>query len=130
MRTRLLIAAGDNRRVTATHDRLRGLVDAGIALSSELSLDALLQKLVEAAAELTGSRYAALGVIDRSRTGLERFVTTGVDEETRRRIGDPPRGRGILGVLVRDATPLRLHDVTEDPRSAGMPPGQPTLKTF
>jgi signal transduction histidine kinase len=114
----------------ATQDRLRGLVDAGIALSSELSLDALLQKLVETAAELTGARYAALGVIDQPRTGLERFVTTGVDEETSRLIGDLPRGRGILGALVRDATPLRLHDIADDPRSVGFPPGHPPMKTF
>jgi len=114
----------------ATRDRLRGLVDAGIALTSELSLDALLQKLVESAAELTGARYAALGVIDRTRGGLERFITTGVDEETRREIGHPPQGRGILGALVRDATPLRLHDIADDPRSTGLPPGHPAMTTF
>ena len=114
----------------ATRERLRGLVDAGIALSSELSLDALLQKLVETAAELTGARYAALGVIDRTRTSLERFITTGIDEPTRHEIGDPPHGRGILGVLVRDATPLRLHDIADDPRSVGFPPGHPPMKTF
>ena len=91
---------------------------------------ALLQKLVETAAELTGARYAALGVIDRTRSGLERFVTTGVDEATRREIGDPPHGRGILGVLVRDATPLRLHDIADDPRSVGLPPGHPPMKSF
>ena len=81
-------------------DRLRVLVDAGIALSSELSLDALLQKLVETAAQLTGARYAALGVIDQTGTGLERFLTTGIDAETHAAIGDA-RGRGILGVLIR-----------------------------
>jgi GAF domain-containing protein len=116
--------------MNATRDRLRGLVDAGIALNSELSLEALLQKLVETAADLTGARYAALGVIDRSRTGLEQFVTAGIDEETRHAIGHLPRGRGILGVLVQDATPLRLHDLTEDPRSVGFPPGHPPMKTF
>lgn len=63
-------------------DRLRVLGDAGIALSSELSLDALLQQLVETAAQLTGARYAALGVIDRTGHSLERFLTTGVDPET------------------------------------------------
>jgi signal transduction histidine kinase len=114
----------------ATRDRLRGLVEAGIALSSELSLDALLQKLVETAAELTGARYAALGVIDRARTGLERFVTTGIDEDTRREVGELPRGRGILGVLVQDATPLRLHDISDDPRSVGFPPGHPPMHSF
>ena len=91
-----------------TLDRLRVLVDAGIALSSELSLDALLQQLVEKAALLTGARYAALGVIDQSGTGLERFLTTGVDAETHAAIGDLPKGRGILGVLIREAAPLRL----------------------
>ena len=65
--------------------RLRALVEAGTALSSELSLDALLQRLVEAAAELTDARYAALGVIDRSGTALERFITTGIDAGERRR---------------------------------------------
>ena len=87
-------------------DRLRVLVDAGIALSSELSLDALLQQLVETAAQLTGARYAALGVIDSTGQGLERFLTTGIDPETHAAIGDLPRGRGILGVLIRDAQPL------------------------
>jgi two-component system, NarL family, sensor histidine kinase DevS len=116
--------------VDTTRSRLHALIDAGIALSSELSLDALLQKLVETAAELTGARYAALGVVDRARTGLERFITTGVDDETRTLIGELPRGRGILGVLVRDATPLRLHDIADDPRSVGFPPGHPPMKTF
>src|SRR5207249_2190661 len=97
---------------------------------SELSLDAVLERIVEAAAELTGARYAALGVIDRAGTGLERFVTTGIDEETRTTIGDPPHGRGILGVLIRDAEPLRLHDLAEDPRSVGFPPGHPPMHTF
>jgi signal transduction histidine kinase len=111
-------------------DRLRVLVDAGIALSSELSLDALLQRIVETAAELTGARYAALGVIDASGHALERFLTTGVDEETRAAIGDLPRGRGILGVLIRDAQPLRLHDLGEDPRSVGFPRNHPPMQTF
>ena len=68
-------------------DRLRVLVDAGIALSSELSLDALLQQLTETAAQLTGARYAALGVIDRTGQGLERFLTTGIDPENTPRSG-------------------------------------------
>src|SRR5204863_6581446 len=96
--------------------RWRRLVDTGIAVTSELSLDALLQRIVEAAAQLTGARYAALGVIDRAGQGLERFLTTGVDAETHAAIGDLPRGRGILGVLIRDATPLRLEDLSRDPR--------------
>ncbi|HEX6699769.1 MAG TPA: GAF domain-containing sensor histidine kinase [Gaiellaceae bacterium] len=110
--------------------RLRALLDAVAGLNSELSLDALLQRVVEVVGELTGARYVALGVIDASGSTLERFVTTGVDEETREAIGDLPRGRGILGVLIRDATPLRLHDIAEDPRSVGFPPGHPPMRTF
>jgi len=111
-------------------DRIRSLLDAGIALTSELSLDALLQNLTETAAELTGARYAALGVIDPNRTELERFVTTGLDAETFAAIGDLPRGRGILGVLISDAQPLRLHDIADDPRSVGFPPNHPPMRTF
>jgi signal transduction histidine kinase len=110
--------------------RLRGLIEAGIALGSELSLNTLLQRLVEAAAALTGARYAALGVIDRSGQQLERFVVTGIDPETHAAIGELPRGRGILGVLIREAQPIRLHDLTEDPRSVGFPPGHPPMRTF
>ncbi len=94
-------------------DRLRTLLETGIAISSELSLDAVLERIVRAAATLTGARYAALGVIDRSGTALERFITTGVDEATRAAIGDPPHGRGILGVLIREARVLRLHDLQD-----------------
>ena len=111
-------------------DRLRVLVNAGIALSSELSLDALLQLLVETAAQLTGAQYAALGVIDSTGQALERFLTTGVDPETHAAIGDLPRGRGILGVLIRDAQPLRLHDLGDDPRSVGFPAHHPPMRSF
>ena len=111
-------------------ERTRSLVAAGIALSSELSLDAVLQKLVETASELTGARYAALGVLDPTRARLERFVTAGIDEDTRAEIGDPPAGRGILGALVQDPTPLRLSRISDDPRSVGFPPGHPAMRTF
>src|SRR5262249_21668034 len=83
------------------------------------SLDAVLQKLVETAAQLTGAQYAALGVLDASGARLERFVTSGIDEETHAAIGDLPRGEGILGVLIRDPQLRRLHDLRDDPRSAG-----------
>jgi signal transduction histidine kinase len=116
--------------VPASESRLRALFEAGLAVSSELSLDAVLQRLVEAAAELTSARYAALGVVAASGAGLERFLTHGVDAETRQAIGSLPQGRGILGVLIREAKPLRLHDLSEDPRSVGFPPGHPTMRTF
>ena len=108
----------------------QGLVEAGIALSSELTLDAVLQRLVETAAELTEARYAALGVLDASGKELERFITHGIDPETHAAIGELPRGRGILGVLIRDARPLRLHDIAADDRSVGFPSNHPTMKTF
>jgi signal transduction histidine kinase len=110
--------------------RWRRLIDAGIAVTSELTLDGVLQRIVETAAELTSARYAALGVIDRSGVALERFLTTGIDPETHERIGDLPRGRGILGVLIRDAQSLRLHDLSADPRSVGFPPHHPLMRTF
>jgi signal transduction histidine kinase len=111
-------------------DRLRRLVEVGIALSSELSLEALLRKLIETAVELTGAGYGALGVIDGLGTGLEQFITVGVDAETHATIGDLPRGRGILGVLIRDREPLRLRDLGQDPRSVGFPPGHPPMASF
>jgi len=110
--------------------RLRALLEAGIALTSELSLDTVLQRIVELSAELTEARYAALGVIDRSGSGLERFLTTGIDADTEEAIGELPRGRGILGTLIHEARPLRLHDLTRDPRSVGFPPGHPQMRTF
>ena len=113
-----------------SENRLRALVETGVVITSELSLEALLQRLVEATAELTGARYAALGVIDRSGSGLERFLTTGIDAEAQAAIGDLPRGRGILGVLIRDAAPLRLEDLNEDPRAVGFPPNHPPMRSF
>jgi GAF domain-containing protein len=110
--------------------RLRSVVEAGIAVSSELSIEAVLQRIVEAAAEVTGAPYAALGVIDRTGKELERFVTTGIPPEEHERIGELPRGRGILGVLIHDAQTLRLDDLTRDPRSVGFPPNHPPMRSF
>jgi two-component system, NarL family, sensor histidine kinase DevS len=120
----------DNDAAMSEMDRLRAIVDAGVALASELSLDAVLQKIVEAAADLTGARYAALGVIDPSGQSLERFIVTGIDAETQAAIGDPPHGRGILGALIQDAKPLRLDDLAKDPRSVGFPANHPPMRTF
>jgi signal transduction histidine kinase len=110
--------------------RLRELVEASIALNSELSLETLLQKVVETAASLTNAQYAALGVIDESGASLERFVTTGLDQETYAAIGELPRGRGILGVLIRDARALRLVRLGDDPRSVGFPANHPPMSSF
>jgi signal transduction histidine kinase len=117
-------------RRTQDTDRLRVLVDAGIAMSSELSLDALLQRIVETAAELTGAKYVALGVVDRSGQSLERFLTTGIDPEAHAAIGELPRGRGLLGAVIREGSPLRLHEIADDPRSVGFPRNHPPMQTF
>jgi signal transduction histidine kinase len=111
-------------------DRLRVLVETGIAINSELSLDGVLERIVEAAARVTNAHYAALGVIDPAGTGLERFVTHGMTDEVEKQIGDPPHGRGILGVLIHDARNLRLHNLSEHPRSVGFPSGHPPMNTF
>src|SRR3954449_2209579 len=116
--------------LSVTEGRLRALFAAGLAVTSELSLDAVLNRLVEVAAELTSARYAALGVIDANGSELEQFITHGIDDDLRAEIGDLPHGRGILGVLIRDAKPLRLHDLTEDPRSAGFPEHHPPMRSF
>ena len=111
-------------------ERLERLIEVGATLVSELDLDPLLAHLLEVAQELTGARYAALGVLGEDRREIERFLTRGVDPATHRAIGDPPRGRGILGALIEDPRPLRLHDVGEDPRSYGFPSGHPPMRSF
>ncbi len=111
-------------------ERLLGLLQAVVTLSSELSLDSLLQKFVDTARKLTDARYGALGVIDPSGRELERFIVSGLDEETITTIGEPPRGRGVLGVLIKEAKPIRLSNISDDPRSVGFPPGHPPMRSF
>ena len=110
--------------------RLRRLLDVGRSIVSELELEAVLQSVLEAARDLTGARYAALGVLNQHGDGLEQFLTLGFDEQTRARIGDLPQGHGVLGVLISDPRPLRLADVGSHPRSYGFPSGHPPMTTF
>ncbi|HET8813765.1 MAG TPA: GAF domain-containing sensor histidine kinase [Solirubrobacterales bacterium] len=111
-------------------ERFRRLIDVGSNLLSELDLEAVLKSVVEAARELTGARYAALGVLDRERRELERFINVGIDEEKQREIGNLPRGRGVLGELIREPAPLRLRDVDAHPHAYGFPPGHPPMHSF
>ena len=97
---------------------------------SELDLESLLQRVLATACEMTGARYAALGVLDEDRQELERFIARGIDDETRNEIGDLPRGRGVLGVLIEHPEPLRLADVGSHASSYGFPPGHPAMTTF
>ncbi len=116
----------------STHqgDRSRRLLDMGKALVAELDREAVLDRILEEARELTGARYAALGVLDEQRRELGRFLTLGVDQATHPRIGGLPRGRGILGLLIEDPRPLRLADVSDHPQSYGFPSGHPEMHSF
>jgi signal transduction histidine kinase len=113
-----------------TDDRLRRLLDVGRTLVAELDQEAVLEQILDQARELTGARYAALGVLDEERTGLERFLTLGLDASARRAVGDLPRGRGVLGVLIEDPRPLRYADISAHPQSFGFPPAHPEMHSF
>ena len=110
-------------------DRLRTLVKTGMILSAKLSLETVLQRIANMACKLVNARYAALGVLD-GKGGLSRFITAGIDEKTKRAIGPLPVGKGVLGVLVHEARPLRLKDLTRDPRAHGFPPNHPPMRSF
>jgi len=110
--------------------RLWRLINVGKTVVAELDLDRLLGRILDEALELTGARYAAIGVLDGERKELERFLTSGIDRETRAVIGELPRGRGVLGVLISDPRPLRLEDVGMHPRSYGFPVGHPEMRSF
>jgi len=120
----------DRSQGQSPQERFRRLIDIGTALVSELDLEAVLRSVVEAARELTAAEYAALGVLDRDRTELERFIYLGIDDETKRAIGSLPCGRGVLGELIREPVPLRLRDVNEHPHAYGFPPGHPPMRSF
>ena len=106
------------------------ILEVARSVLSELDLDLVLDRVLDAAQELTEARYAALGVLDSDAIGLARFITRGIDETTRAGIGPLPRGRGVLGVLIEDPTPLRLDDVELHPRSYGFPAAHPPMRTF
>lgn len=110
--------------------RLRRLVEVGTYLTEELDFEAVLLRVLEVARDLTGARYAAVGVLGQDKRELERFITSGIDEAGRRRIGDLPRGRGVLGLLIDDPRPLRLHDISDHPQSFGFPPEHPPMRSF
>ncbi len=108
----------------------RGILEVARGVLADLDLDVVLERVLQAAQELTEARYAAVGVLDDSKQELTRFLTRGVDEQTRAVIGSLPRGRGVLGVLIQEPAPLRLDDVGEHPRSYGFPHGHPPMRTF
>lgn len=114
----------------STQDRLKRLVAATPALITEVSLDGVLRRAVKVAAEVIGARYAAIGVLASDGQSLEHFTTYGVDSELAARIGGPPSGHGILGLVIREAKAIRLPDLTKHPESYGFPPGHPPMRSF
>jgi signal transduction histidine kinase len=122
----LVDRAGD---VLAAQGRLRGLLRANALVAGELSLPVVLRQIVGAARDLLGARYAALGVLGRD-GGLEQFVHAGMDDDLVAKIGELPRGRGILGLLISDPAPIRLASLSDHPAAAGFPPGHPPMGSF
>ena len=115
--------ANQSQRQTA------GLVEAGLALASELDLDSLLQRIADLAREVVGARYAAVGVVGDDGL-LLRFVYSGIDPETADEIGDLPHGRGLLGVLIEGGRPMRMPEISEHPQSYGFPANHPPMHSF
>ncbi len=108
----------------------RGVLDIARSVFAPLDLEVVLDRVLQSARELTGARYAALGVLSDSRTELERFLTVGIEDSDRELIGALPRGRGVLGELIAHPQALRLNDISEHPRSYGFPHGHPSMSSF
>lgn len=117
------------QKVLETQGRLRNLLTASQAVVEELELGAVLRRIVEAAVDLVGAKYGALGVIAPD-GHLEQFIHVGVPGDLAARIGDLPHGRGVLGALIEDPHPIRLDHLGADPRSAGFPPEHPPMDSF
>ncbi len=122
----MLVRVGE---VVTSRERLRALLNAVVGIGTDLDLRSTLRRIVEAACELVGARYGALGVIGDDRTLME-FITHGFDSETHAAIGDLPSGQGVLGLLIADPRPVRLPEITEHPQSYGFPPEHPPMHSF
>ncbi|MCI0478428.1 MAG: GAF domain-containing protein, partial [Anaerolineales bacterium] len=110
--------------------QLAALHNAAVALTTELELNVVLQKVVDLARELAGARYGALGVLGHDGQFIEQFVTSGISPQERAEMGAPPRGHGLLGVLIREGKPIRIPDIGADERSVGFPPHHPPMHSL
>ena len=110
--------------------RFERLLQAGVAIFSRHDLDHVLQEVVDAAREVVGARYAALGVLSEDGASLVQFVTSGLSDEARHRIGDLPRGRGLLGHVIRESKPIRTADINRHPERSGFPLHHPPMESF
>ena len=115
--------------ILTAQQRLRRLLAANRSIVQELSLPAVLHRIVDTARDVAGARYAALGVIGADGL-LEQFLHVGLDEEAVQKIGELPKGRGVLGALIEDPKPIRLTRIADDTRSSGFPDGHPPMTTF
>ncbi len=116
--------------VREAQERQAALLEAVVSVSADLDLATVLHRIVSTACLLVGARYGAMGVLDREREELVEFLTYGVDDELRDQIGELPHGLGVLGTLIEEPRPLRLHDLTEHPHSVGFPPHHPPMRSF
>ncbi|WBB94586.1 GAF domain-containing sensor histidine kinase [Verrucosispora sp. WMMC514] len=115
--------------VVTSRERLRALLDAVVGIGTDLDLRSTLRRIVQAACDLAGARYGALGVIGPDRM-LHDFITHGISPELHAKIGDLPHGRGVLGLLIDEPKPVRMPDITQHPNSYGFPPHHPPMHTF
>jgi signal transduction histidine kinase len=122
--------AARDTRSTLDHDRLRRLIEAGRSVVAERELEGVFSRLLDVARELTGANYAAIGILDEARESLADFITAGIDPDAHSVIGDLPRGRGVLGLLISNPEPLRMSDVSGHIRSYGFPQGHPAMTSF
>ena len=131
LRLRELLAEVQERieKIVEGRDRLDGLVEAMLVVTSGLELDATLRSIVDTAIQLVDARYGALGVRGHGHDLVE-FVYQGIDDDSRALIGDLPQGRGVLGVLIDDPQPIRLDNIQQHPASVGFPPNHPPMRTF
>lgn len=116
--------------VRSAQHRIQGLLRANRSIVGDLGLETVLRRIVEAACELLEARYGALGVLSPDGSGLEQFIHVGIDAEQVATIGHLPQGKGVLGALIEHPSPIRLHELADDPRSVGFPANHPPMHTF
>ncbi len=122
-------AAWSRARAGQARDELAALDAATRGIAGVLDLDRVLQLITDRVRELARAEYAALGIVDQE-GGIERFITSGISRADRERIGPPPHGMGLLGVIVRESRPVRVHDIEADPRRYGFPPNHPAMHSL
>jgi signal transduction histidine kinase len=111
-------------------EQLTALHEAALALTTELELGTVLQKVVDLSRNLVNAKYGALGVLDEAGQYIEQFITSGITPEQRAVLGDPPRGHGLLGALIKDGVPIRVPEISRESRAVGFPPNHPPMHSL